>query len=98
AGVREAFAASTVVPTRSAASLGPLLYIPQTWNNCGPAAIAGVLACWGIARTQADAQSRLRVDGASIGITPYGVPSYARSVGLWPTMGVRGSEELGKSL
>ena len=98
AGVREAFAASTVVPTRSAANLGPLLYIPQTWNNCGPAAIAEVLAYWGIARTQADVQSVLRVDGSSIGMTPYGVPSYARRVGLRSTMGVGGTEVLAKSL
>jgi len=98
AGVREALAASTVVPTRSAASLGPLIYIPQTWNNCGPAAIAEVLAYWGIARTQAEVQSVVRVDGYSTGMTPYGVPSYARSVGLRSSMGVGGSEGLIKSL
>ena len=29
-------------------SLGPLINIPQTWNNCGPASIAEVVAYWGI--------------------------------------------------
>jgi hypothetical protein len=97
-GVGGALAASTVIPTRSAASLGPLINIPQTWNNCGPAAIAEVLAYWGIARTQAAVQSVLRVDGYSTGMTPYGVPAYARSVGLRTSMGVGGAEKLVKAM
>jgi hypothetical protein len=98
AGTRPADAASTVVATRSSASLGPLINIPQTWNNCGPAAIAEVLAYWGISRTQAEVQSVLRVDGYSAGMTQYGVPAYARSVGLRSMIGVGGSEALVKAL
>ena len=80
------------------ASLGPLINIPQTWNNCGPAAIAEVLAYWGISRTQETVRAVLRVDGTSAGMTPYGVPTYARSVGLRTLMGVGGSLELVKGL
>jgi hypothetical protein len=84
--------------SRRAASLGPLINIPQTYNNCGPAAIAEVLAYWGISRTQGQAQAVLRVDGPVVGMTSYGVPSYARSLGLRTLMGVGGSETLVKKL
>jgi uncharacterized protein len=83
---------------RPAASLGPLINIPQTWNNCGPAAIAEVLAYWGIARTQGEVQATLRVDGPVVGMTPYGVRAYARSVGLRALMGVGGTDRLIKLL
>ncbi len=82
----------------SAASLGPLIEIPQTYNNCGPATIAEVLAYWGIARTQGQVQSVLRVDGPVVGTTPYGVPAYARGLGLRTLMGVGGSPRLIKYL
>jgi hypothetical protein len=81
----------------AAASLGPLTEIPQTYNNCGPATIAEVLAYWGISRTQADVQAALRVDGPVVGMTPYGVPSYARSLGLRALMGAGGNTRLIKS-
>ena len=82
----------------AAASLGPLINIPQTWNNCGPAAIAEVLAYWGISRTQAQVQAVLRVEGPLIGMTPYGVPTFARSVGLRTLTGVGGTEAMVKGL
>jgi hypothetical protein len=82
----------------SAATLGPLVYIPQTYNNCGPAAIAEVLAYWGISRTQGQVQAALRVDGPIVGMTPYGIPAYARGVGLRSLLGVGGGEALIKAL
>jgi hypothetical protein len=91
AWAREAHAASAPAP---AASLGPLIEIPQTYNNCGPATIAEVLAYWGISRTQSQVQSVLRVDGPIVGMTPYGVPAYARSLGLRALMGVGGTARL----
>jgi hypothetical protein len=91
-------AAGTAAAVRAAASLGPLINIPQTWNNCGPAAIAEVLSYWGISRTQGQVQAVLRVDGPSAGMTPYGVPSYARSLGLRVLSGVGGTETLVKGL
>jgi hypothetical protein len=93
-----ALAARAVATLRPAASLGPLINIPQTWNNCGPAAIAEVLAYWGISRTQGEVQAALRVDGPAVGMLPYGVPSYARSVGLRALSGVGGMESLVKRL
>ena len=86
---------SLAVPApSSAASLGPLVNIPQTYNNCGPAAIAEVLAYWGIARTQGQVQAAVRVDGPIVGTTPYGVPAYARSVGLRALIGAGGNAAL----
>ena len=84
--------AASALPT--SASLGPLVEIPQTYNNCGPATIAEVLAFWGISRTQWQVQAALRVDGPIVGMTPYGVPAYARSLGLRVLMGVGGTSRL----
>jgi predicted double-glycine peptidase len=78
--------------------LGPLINIPQTWNNCGPSSVAEVLAFWGISRTQWQVQSVLRADGNAHGMSPYGVPAYARSLGLRAQMGIAGSERLVKLL
>jgi hypothetical protein len=91
-------AAGTTSAVRAAASLGPLINIPQTWNNCGPAAIAEVLAYWGISRTQGQVQAVLRPDGPLIGMTPYGVPTFARSVDLRTLAGVGGTEAMVKGL
>jgi hypothetical protein len=93
-----AHAAGTAGTGKAAANLGPLITIPQTYNNCGPAAIAEVLAYWGIARTQAQTQAALRVDGPVIGMTPYGVPAYAAGLGLRALMGVGGTDRLLKTL
>ncbi len=90
--------AATVATTRSAASVGTLVNIPQTLNNCGPASIAEVLAYWGIYRTQSAVQAVLRVNGAVQGMTPYGVPSYASSLGMGAVVGFAGSTALVKAL
>ena len=63
-----------VAPIRAAASLGPLINIPQTWNNCGPTSVAEVLAYYGISRTQYQTKAVLRADGNPYGMAPYGVP------------------------
>ena len=38
----------------------------------------------------------LRLDGVGVGMIPYGVPAYARSLGLRTLPGVRGTETLVK--
>jgi hypothetical protein len=91
-------AAGATASARAAASIGPLINIPQTWNNCGPATIAEVLAYWGISRTQGEVQAVLRVDGPVAGMTPYGVPSYARGLGLRTLSGAGGTPRLVKGL
>jgi hypothetical protein len=50
AGSALARGAHAATLSRRAASLGPLINIPQTYNNCGPAAVAEVLAYWGFPR------------------------------------------------
>ena len=88
----------TVAPSRSAGNLGPLITIPQTWNNCGPSSVAEVLAYWGISRTQGQVQAVLRADGNPHGMSPYGVPAYMRSLGLRALLGIAGSQRLVKAL
>lgn len=87
-----------VVPARPSARLGPLPTISQSLNNCGPAAIAEVLAYWGIARSQYQVQAAVRADGSVYGMAPFGVPAYARSVGLDALIGADGSERAIKIL
>lgn len=87
---------AAALPAR--ASLGPLVDIEQTLNNCGPASVAEVLRYWGIARTQGQVQAVLRADGNPRGMEPYGVPAYARSLGLDALMGVNGDDAVVKSL
>lgn len=79
------------VRSPSSAALGPLENIPQTWNNCGPASVAEVLAYWGIDRTQWQVQSVIRADGNPYGTTPYGVPAYMRSLGMRALIGIAGA-------
>ena len=82
----------------ASATLGPLIYIRQTYNNCGPASVAEVLRYWGIVRSQAQVQTVLRADGNPGGMSPYGVPGYMVSLGMDALMGVNGDEALVKAL
>jgi hypothetical protein len=87
-----------VVPSGAAGSVGSLPQIWQTYNNCGPSSVAEVLAYWGIARTQYEVQRVLRADNSPSGMAPYGVPSYARSLGLRALLGVAGTPRVLKAL
>ena len=78
--------------------LGPLPFISQTVNNCGPASLAEVLGFWGVNRSQDEVQSVLRGDGNPYGMTPAGVPSYMASLGLDVLLGTAGTDELVKNL
>jgi predicted double-glycine peptidase len=88
----------TVAPSRSTGQLGPLMNIPQTWNNCGPSSVAEVLAYWDIRVSQAQVQDVLRADGDPSGMAPFGVPAYMRSLGMRGLLGINGSERLVKAL
>ena len=90
------YASSASIP--SSASLGPLIYLRQTYNNCGPASVAEVLRYWGIVRSQAQVQAVLRADGNPGGMSPYGVPGYMDSLGMDALMGVNGTDDLVKAL
>jgi len=87
-----------VAPSGPAASVGDLAHIWQTYNNCGPASVAEVLSYWGVYRTQYQAQLVLRADNNPRGMWPYGVPGYARSVGVRALVGVAGTPRLIKAL
>ncbi|HEV7216534.1 MAG TPA: C39 family peptidase [Chloroflexota bacterium] len=95
---RGATPGAAVAPIEAAASLGPLINIPQTWNNCGPTSVAEVLAYWGINRTQDQTKAVLRGDGNPHGMAPYDVPVYMRSLGMRGMVGVGGTARLVKAL
>lgn len=90
--------ASPVAVSRATGHVGPVPTIVQTLNNCGPASIAEVLAYWGVGRTQAQVQAAVRADNAPWGMAPFGVPGYARSVGMRALLGAGGTERLIKAL
>ena len=87
-----------VAPTPDKIRLGPLTYIRQTLNNCGPAAIAEVLHFWGVEQTQEQARLALRPDNNSRGMWPYPVPAYVAKLGMSSLMGVNGNPTLVKAL
>jgi predicted double-glycine peptidase len=91
-------AGPAVRPTPASFRLGPLVYIRQTLNNCGPAAIAEVLHFWGVEQTQGQAQAALRPDGNNRGMWPYGVPAYVSNLGVSSLMGVGGNPTMIKAL
>lgn len=86
-----------VAKTGTSASLGPLVHIVQTLNNCGPASISEVLHYWGINKSQDELNTILR-HGNPWGMSPEGVPGYAQSIGLSALIGRNGNEGLLKAL
>lgn len=85
------------LPVAAAKLIGPLPFISQTLNNCGPASVAEVLDYWGVPRTQAQVAAVLRPDQPRYGMSLFGVPFYAQSVGMLATGGVGGSDRLIKA-
>ncbi len=77
--------------------IGPLPFISQTLNNCGPASIAEVLNYFGTQRSQTQVAAVLRPDLPDYGMSLYGVPFYAESVGMKAVGGVAGSDDLVKA-
>ncbi|HLY67324.1 MAG TPA: C39 family peptidase, partial [Chloroflexota bacterium] len=87
----------TAAPLPPAKRIGPLTFISQTLNNCGPASVAEDLDYWGIQRTQAQVASVLRPDLPLYGMSLYGVPFYATSVGLSSFESMGGTQQLIKA-
>ncbi|GEM_PF-1894890 len=79
-------------------TLGPLAFISQTINNCGPASIAEVLQFWGVQRTQEQVQAVLRGPDDTFGMLAGGVPDYARALGMESLMSAGGTPEMVKAL
>jgi hypothetical protein len=78
-------------------SIGSLVHVDQTLDNCGPAAIGEVLRYYGIVKSQQELQSILRPNNP-YGMTTDGIPGYARSVGLRALVGTHGSPAVIKEL
>jgi len=87
-----------VAPSGAVGSVGYLPHIWQTYNNCGPSSVTEVLSYWGVYRTQYQAQLVLRADNNPRGMAVYGVPAYARSVGMRALMGAAGTPRALKAL
>jgi uncharacterized protein len=85
-------------PLPSANRIGPLLFISQTLNNCGPASVAEVLDFYGLHKTQAQVAQVLRPSLPVYGMSLYGVPFYAESVGMQSIEAVGGTDVLLKAL
>jgi hypothetical protein len=90
--------ASPSAPLAPKSALGPLSFISQTMNNCGPSSVAEVLDFWGIHKTQGEVQAVLRADGNPFGMAPFGIPGYARGLGMATVMGAGGTDALVKAL
>jgi hypothetical protein len=83
--------------TATEVSLGPLLHIDQTLNNCGPASIAEVLRYYGITHSQTELKGILRPDN------PYGmfvdpIAPYVSSIGLKALLKTGATDGLLKAL
>lgn len=89
---------SVAAASKSSASVGTLETVVETLNNCGPAAVASVLAYYHIYRTQAQVQAILRADNSYWGMSPVDLPAYTRSFGLRALVGYGGTEKLIKLL
>lgn len=98
-------AVATIAPTATPSPaalpaskrIGPLVFISQTLNNCGPASVAEVLNFWGVQRSQAQVAAVLRPDLPAYGMSLYGVPFYADSVGMKSFEAVGGTQQLVKA-
>ncbi len=79
------------------ASIGPLIHITQTLNNCGPASVAEVLHYWGIDRSQ-DELNRILRHGNPYGMSTDDVASYVPTIGMQEYIGNHGSQAVLKTL
>jgi predicted double-glycine peptidase len=89
--------ASGYVTPPPATRIGPLTFISQTLNNCGPASVAEVLQYYGVQRTQAQVAQVLRPNLPVYGMSLYGVPFYAETAGMQAAGGVAGTDALLKA-
>ncbi|MBV9120797.1 MAG: C39 family peptidase [Chloroflexi bacterium] len=100
-GVASASSSSSPSPSGTALPaakrIGPLPFISQTLNNCGPASVAEDLSFWGIQRSQAQVAQVLRPDLPDYGMSLYGVPFYVESVGMRAYGMVGGTQQLIKA-
>jgi len=77
--------------------IGPLTFISQTLNNCGPASVAEVLDFYDVHKTQAQVAQVLRPQLPTYGMSLYGVPFYAESVGMRSYEAVGGTDQVLKA-
>lgn len=80
-----------------AASVGPLLHIVQTVNNCGPASVAEVLHFWGIDKSQGELSAILR-HGNPIGMSTDDLADYLPTIGMAEYIGNHGTQGVIKEL
>jgi uncharacterized protein len=80
----------------TAGSIGPLLHINQSLNNCGPASVAEVLDYWGIEKSQTELNTILR--HGNVIMSTDDVADYVASLGLREFIGNDGSDDVIKDL
>lgn len=68
----------------ASAYLPGIVHWPQTYNNCGPASVAGVLGYYGVKISQAEVQKVLRPTGEGY-MSAEGIDGYVKTFGLRAT-------------
>jgi len=83
--------------TATEVSLGPLVHIDQTLNNCGPASIAEVLRYYGVTHSQSELKNLLRPN-TNYGMFVGPMGAYASSIGMRSLIRERATPALVKAL
>src|SRR5258708_16580565 len=78
APTRPATATATPIVLPATFRLDSYEWIPQTWNNCGPANLAQILNYYGIKTTQKDTASCLKPNANDVNVTPRQLVNYPR--------------------
>ncbi|MGH2470338.1 MAG: C39 family peptidase [Chloroflexota bacterium] len=84
-------------PSPSEVSLGSLIHVDQSLNNCGPAAVAEVLRYYGLAHSQQELRGLLRPEDPS-GMVLGAIAPVMHGLGLSALVRYGGSEALVKAL
>jgi hypothetical protein len=79
-------------------TLGPFGHEWQTWNNCGPAALAIGLSYFGVERTQADIATVLRSEPADKNVSLDELLGYAATTGVLSRLRLNGTVDLLRKL
>ncbi|MBN1310442.1 MAG: C39 family peptidase [Anaerolineae bacterium] len=69
-------------------------YIPQGWNNCGPANLTMALSYWGVQSTQDQAANFLKGNREDVNVSPSEIPAYVKSLGYQTLVRINGTTDV----
>ncbi len=73
-------APSTDIPLPPSLHLSGYSWVPQTWNNCGPANLTQVLNAYGVATTQKETAAWLKPNANDQNVSPWQLVTYVRTL------------------